>query len=184
MNKNKQSVPSQLPLPEVFTVAQAEAIMHAAWFHHPPCAAYFILRIWAGLRESEIRELDLHRLSSTRVIVGNSARRMVEFAPNVILMLAMLRQEGRLTPESLNPSPRVVAAVIKKLGFRRATESANSPDPQPVWTRDIVRHTAISYHFAQHRDMSLTCNWAGNSPRLVNHHYKTFVSHEDAKSVF
>ena len=166
-----------------FTVSEAKSLLHAAWFQHPPCAAYFILRTWAGLRDSEVRELHPSDLESGAVIVGNITTRKVDLAVNVLMMLSVLRQEGRLTHESLNPSPRVVTAVIKKAGFRMEKEENLSPDDnKPVWVPNMPRHTALSYHFAYHQDSLLTCSWAGHNPVHVNHHHKRLISHEDAKS--
>ncbi len=118
MNNNKQLDSTAHDADWAFTVAEAEALLHAAWFHDSPCAAYFILRMWAGLRECEVREMDPSDLKSDTIGVGDSTRRKVRLAPNVVMMLAILRQEGRLTRESLNPSARVVAAVIKKARLR------------------------------------------------------------------
>ena len=161
------------------TLSEAKSLLHAAWFQHPPCAAYFILRTWAGLRDSEVRELDPSDLESGTVIVGSSTRRNVQLAVNVIMMLSVLRQEGRLTREALNPSPRVVTAVIKKAGFQTMKEKETSSDNKPVWVPNMARHTALSYHFAYHRDSLLTCLWAGHRPAHVNHHYKSLLSHEE-----
>jgi hypothetical protein len=181
MKNNEQLDSTAHDAPWAFTVPEAEALLHAAWFYEPPCAAYFILRMWAGLRECEVRELDPSDLKSATIGVTNSTKRQVSLAPNVVMMLAILRQEGRLTPESLNPSARVVAAVIKKAGFVRKAESGGVSKNKPVWTNNIMRQTALSYHFAQYTDIYLTCSWAGCNPSLVNHHHRGLINHEDAK---
>jgi hypothetical protein len=145
------------PLP----VLEAQAIRRAAWLYPVPCAAYFLLRTWAGLREIEIRKLDPVVSQSTTVLVGKT--RKVELPPNVVIMLEMLRREGRLTRELLSSSTRVVSAVIKKLGFFTKQESDDSGAAMPVWARDIMRHTALSCYLSHHDDLSFTSSWAGHS---------------------
>jgi hypothetical protein len=176
MKKHKQADSTSHYIDRILTVAQAEAIMHAAWFHHPPCAAYFVLRIWGALRECEVRELNPPDLESSTVHAG---MRTVELPQNAIKMLALLLQEGKLTREALNPSHKVVAAVIKKAGFSTAAESNVAGENKPSWTRNIMRTTALSYHFAHHKDLALTSHWAGCTSALVQSHY-SLISHEDA----
>lgn len=49
------------------------------------------------------------------------------------------------------------------------------------WTADVMRHTGISYHLAQHQHEGKTAAWAGNSPDVVQRHYKGLVKPKDAK---
>ena len=127
---------------------QAKALLRAAWFYHSPCAAYFVLKLWAGLRECEVQQLNASDLESSTVRVGE---RTIKLAQNVITMLALLRQEGKLNREALTPSPRVIAAVIQQAGFQKAAQSDIPDANKPIWTRHIMRHTAISYHLAQQK---------------------------------
>ena len=63
----------------------------------------------------------------------------------------------------------------------KKAENGGVAKNKPVWTQNILRQTALSYHLAQHADMSLTCSWAGCSPSLVKHHYRGLINHENAK---
>ena len=45
---------------------------------------------------------------------------------------------------------------------------------------DILRHTAISMHLAAHSNEGLTAAWAGNSPDIIQRHYKGLVRPADA----
>jgi site-specific recombinase XerD len=48
------------------------------------------------------------------------------------------------------------------------------------WCPDILRHTAISNHFAWCQHEGRTAQWAGNSPDMVHRHYKGLVEAEEA----
>jgi len=50
----------------------------------------------------------------------------------------------------------------------------------PEWTPDIMRHTAISYHLAKHEHEGKTAAWAGNSPDIIQKHYKGLVKPKHA----
>ena len=49
------------------------------------------------------------------------------------------------------------------------------------WCPDILRHTAISNHFAWCKHEGETATWAGNSPEMIHRHYKDLVDREDAE---
>lgn len=59
----------------------------------------------------------------------------------------------------------------------KATRLALKP-----WTPDILRHTAISHHLAYFQHEGKTAAWAGNSPDIIQRHYKGLVKPADAKS--
>ena len=49
------------------------------------------------------------------------------------------------------------------------------------WTPDILRHTGISNHLACFQHEGKTAAWAGNSPDIIQRHYKGLVKQADAK---
>ena len=49
------------------------------------------------------------------------------------------------------------------------------------WTPDILRHTGISNHLADFQNEGKTAAWAGNSPDIIQRHYKGLVKQADAK---
>jgi len=50
------------------------------------------------------------------------------------------------------------------------------------WTADVMRHTGISHHLALHQHEGKTATWAGNSPDVIQRHYKGLVNKNDAKA--
>ena len=59
-----------------------------------------------------------------------------------------------------------------------AKQQRNSLKP---WTPDILRHTGISNHLACFQHEGKTAAWAGNSPDIIQRHYKGLVKQADAK---
>ena len=49
------------------------------------------------------------------------------------------------------------------------------------WVPDYIRHTAISNHFAHHKHEGETASWAGNSPNVIQRHYKALVKEAEAR---
>jgi integrase len=49
------------------------------------------------------------------------------------------------------------------------------------WTPDVLRHTGISNHLACFQHEGKTAAWAGNSPDIIQRHYKGLVKQPDAK---
>jgi integrase len=49
------------------------------------------------------------------------------------------------------------------------------------WCPDILRHTAVSNHFAQFENEGKTASWAGNSPDMIHRFYKGLVERADAE---
>lgn len=60
-------------------------------------------------------------------------------------------------------------------------EGENNRNLKP-WVKDILRHTAISYHFALHEHEGKTGKWAGNSPDMIHKHYKGLVRKADVSA--
>jgi len=137
----------------LLSVQEARQLLNAAWsFGPPPCAAYFILRTWGGLRGVEVRNLDIGRdlfleEGLVKVNANSNHCRLVKLTPNVIKMLKILQADGQLTPAALNPPASSVTRVTKKAIGRT--------------DRNIMRLTALTYHFAAHRSLSETCAWGG-----------------------
>lgn len=167
MNKNTNTPTLKLQAPRnpkaLLSVQEARQLLNTAWSFGPiPCAAYFILRTWGGLRDVEVRNLDIaHDLSlENGCVMANNQRghlRRVKLAPNVIKMLRILQADGQLTPAALNPPAHTVAKAMGK-GVGRTSHN-------------LLRATAMIYHFAQHQNLALTCSWAGNSVATHSHHY-------------
>ncbi|GHC12618.1 tyrosine-type recombinase/integrase [Cerasicoccus arenae] len=132
---------------------------------------YFALSLFAGLRPSEIADLDREdiRQKTIRVDGGKMkgrARRNVPLLPNLAKWLNSF--SGSLCPHRLD-SPVFVEA-------RRLC---------PVtWKEDVCRHSFISYRMAIVEDERQVSREAGNSPDMIYAAYFELVSSAEAKAYF
>ena len=103
------------------------------------------------------------------------AKRIVEMSDNLVEWLA---------PHALRQTPLVGANWRRDFDTVKALagyggRSEEQPDLKP-WTVDVLRHTAISHHYAAHQHEGKTASWAGNSPDMIHKHYKGLVKASDA----
>jgi integrase len=63
----------------------------------------------------------------------------------------------------------------------KAAEKAKAQTELKPWTQDVMRHSAISYHLARYQHEGKTATWAGNSPDMVQRHYKGLVTKPEAR---
>jgi hypothetical protein len=89
-----------------------------------------------------------------------------------------------LTPHATKKTPlrgvnwrRDFDAVKAAAGW--GAKSKEQPELKP-WTQDIMRHTAISNHLAHYQHEGKTATWAGNSPDIIQRHYKGLVKQSEA----
>jgi len=65
------------------------------------------------------------------------------------------------------------------LGYRGNRPKRGDEQLKP-WPQDVIRHTAISNHFAYTKAEATTAAWAGNSPETVHRYYKGLVTPDQA----
>ena len=71
-------------------------------------------------------------------------------------------------------------AVRRMAGFKGSRHQAGDDNLKP-WPQDVIRHTAISFHYASGKDEDSTAYWAGNSPSTIHSFYKGLVNPQDAQ---
>jgi integrase len=171
---------------EFLTVPQARVVLNVAWSYGPrPCAAYFILTTWAALRESEIRHMnpeDLDLETGKARIKGHDGKtRFVTLMPITVKLLRVLKERGKLTAEALNPSKADVKDVRHLAGLKPEFKSKSVSSASELhWSPNLLRHTALSYHYANSADAAETAKWAGNSASVVHRFYQKAISRQDA----
>ena len=169
--------------PVILSLADVCKLMAAAASYKDGAALpYTAIAIFAAVRPTELSKLtwadiDLETKTITlgARIAKLRAKRIVEMSDNLVKSLA---------PHALRQTPLVGANwrrdfdTVKKLaGY--GGRSNKQPDLKP-WTVDVLRHTAISHHFAAHQHEGKTASWAGNSPDMIHKHYKGLVKASDA----
>lgn len=133
---------------------------------------YVVLALFAAIRPTELARLswtDIDLEADTVTIGAKIAkmrgRRIVALSDNCAAWLL---------PHALT-RPALVPANWRK-DFDAIKRAADI-----VWTPDLLRHTGISMHLAAHQHEGQTANWAGNSPDIIQRHYKGLVRPADAK---
>lgn len=172
---------------------------------------YLALSLFAGIRpDREMARLtwDNIDLSAGTITIGPKIakmrqRRIVEFAT-----IASKDQHGKdqalpanliewLAPHALNKTPikgpnwrKDFDAIKRMAGYGDPERKPKGPEAEEQkakrlalkpWQPDVLRHTAISNHLALYQHEGKTATWAGNSPDIIQRHYKGLVKQADAR---
>lgn len=166
--------------PSIFSVAEVRRLMAATLFadRHPlvpACRAYLAIGMFAGLRPEEIERLEWKHVdletATIRVKAANAKdrdRRIVELQPNLVAWLRPLVQtRGTVLKHSV---AKLRAAARSILGLAE-------------WPADIMRHTFVSYHFAEFQNEAYTKKQVGHRDdgRIFYNHYMVPVSRPAAR---
>jgi integrase len=131
------------------------------------------LKIFAGLRTSELLRLEWSHIGKAEVIIqaGQSKtrkRRFVTIQPNLARWLALAKpEEGLVWNKGQNAFHDAIArlAAAAEVGLES----------------NLFRRTFASFHIAKFRTVSLTAVEIGNSPKMVYEHHLAVASAEMAK---
>ncbi len=130
------------------------------------------IKIFSGLRTSEVLSLDWAQVTETEIIVkGQSAktrqRRVITISENLQAWLYPYRQaSGRVAPFIRRNWHLLLAQAASEAGVQL-----------PI---NVLRHTFGSYHYALHHNENLTAAEMGNSPAVIFRHYRAVVTLADA----
>lgn len=199
---------------DIFSPAEAEAVLRAAYEREPRLVAYLAVGIFAGLRpQNELARLDWSdinletgKITVTRSTSKTDRVRHVDIQPNLRAWLecvpksqrrgkifssrrALFRVLGRVWPKEKRKAERAAKAA-------RAAELGHKlPGPKPVpkarpkgkplrWGPDIMRHSFCTYRQAVLRDIGKLCFEAGNTEAVAKAHYLNPRVSEDEVKMF
>ncbi|HOC56944.1 MAG TPA: tyrosine-type recombinase/integrase [Verrucomicrobiota bacterium] len=171
--------------PVIFTLDQAKSLLRAALTHEQGLMVpYIAVGLFGGLRPAEIGFLrwnNVNLKSKLITVTGFTAkrrkRRHVEVSDNLAQWL--LPYVGRpFVPKNFR---RDFDAVRRLAGFKGSLTKKGVDENLQPWHEDVIRHTAISHHYADSDDEGKTAKWAGQSPDVMHSHYKGLVSKPDSK---
>jgi integrase len=178
--------------PQILTLEETRKVLAAAASHKKGvCLPFIAIGLFAGVRPKEIARLtwaDVNLDAKTITISGKAAklreRRIVELSENAV---AWLEPFALARPAFVGVNFRRDLDAVKILagfGGRKKQRAKGAPGTGALrpWTADVLRHTAISYHLAKWQHEGKTALWAGNSPDIIQRHYRGLVSQDDAKS--
>ena len=169
-------------LPEIFTPATVEKIMHKAETIAPDCVAYLALCFFGGLRPMN----EAGRATWESVDFENNTLRVVPDVAKtrrarLVTMSANLRdwlQRYRLANKGGQIAP-AYGSLVKRL---RAVKNAAGVT---AWPEDVARHCFASAHLALHGDIQKTCLELGHtSPQMLFTHYRNLMSAKQAADFF
>lgn len=171
--------------PQILALDGVKRLVAAAEAHRGgACMPYVALGLYCAIRPTELARLSWNEidLKAKTVTIGAKLakmrqRRIVEIPKNAIQFLTT--HALTKTPIKGKNARRDFDAVKAAAGFGGR---ANKNSDLKPWTADILRHTGISYHLAQHQHEVKTAAWAGNSPDVIQRHYKGIVNKNDAKA--
>ncbi|HZM06244.1 MAG TPA: site-specific integrase [Candidatus Saccharimonadales bacterium] len=170
--------------PQILPLDDVKSLMQAAEGHKQGvCMPYVALGLFCAIRPTELaritwNEIDLESMTVTigAKLAKMRQRRIVEIPKNA-------RQF--LLPHAL------AKTALKGTNWRREFDAVKTlagyggrgaKDGLKTWTADIMRHTGISYHLAKHQHEGKTATWAGNSPDVIQRHYKGLVNKKDTNA--
>jgi len=175
---------------EIFTPKEMEKLLSAAQFNPNNLQPGFNLRYatgsglvpflvmggFAGLRTAEIErqlweDINLERgFIRVTAAKGNTAqKRLVPISTNLKQWLAVHRRESGPVCEIVR-----TADAIHRLAERAKVE----------WKHNALRHSFISYRVAETQNIAQVSLEAGNSPKMINKHYRELVTPDEAKVWF
>jgi len=148
----------------VLSVDEARRLIAAA---SPEMLSYWTIGLFAGLRPSEIRTLQWSDIdfSDALITVRSSKtgkKRFVTMQPNLIEWLRPLRKRK--------------GKVVAPDNFRkRKAEDKAAAGLNSNWPTNAMRHTFGSCWLAEFNDINALALQMGNSPNVIEKHYKRAV---------
>jgi integrase len=169
--------------PEVYTVDEMRRMLQAAcglpekfhWVLH-----YLVLGGFSGLRTSEIHRLEWKDVlpehgcvRMSRAITKTGTRRMAQIPPNAVEWL-------NLTP---GQTGKVIPAKICYQNIQREVDRACRV-AEVAWKKNALRHSYVTYAMAIARNAWEVAEQVGNSPKVLQAHYKGLVLPSEAEDWF
>ena len=139
----------------------------------PEVAAVVVLVLFCGLRVSEAIQMtwaDIDFEDGVVTVRGSIAKlrvkRICEPEPNALEWLKLAKKNGGILPVSQS-------VYDKKRRLNLPTVGPNA-----------LRHSFCSYHLAKFKNIGHTAEQAGNSPEMIQKHYKKAVREKVANKFF
>jgi integrase len=154
---------------EVLSVEDARYLLEKS---SPELLPYWAIALLAGLRPSEIRALQWADIDfdDGHITVRSSKtnrKRFVKMERNLLQWLAPYRKHD--------------GAVVRSINFRRQSEEdRKAAGLLNRWPINAMRHSFGSYWLAEFHDVNKLALEMGNSPTVIEKHYKRAVKPKEA----
>ena len=165
----------KLDRPGILSIEQVRALLNCA---DPAVLPYFALALFAGLRDAELKRLDWSA---------------VDFLTSYVRVSASVSKVGR---ERLIPIPANLKAWLQPIAKargpvvpddwqgRKLQLAARDAAGITEWPHDATRHSFGTYEMARTKDIGHVSEVMGNSPAIVQRHYKAAVPFEQGAEFF
>lgn len=182
--------------PQILSLNEVRALIYATQTYKSGILMpYVTLALFCAIRPTEISRLtwddiDLEDKAVTinAKIAKMRGRRIVAISDNAVEFL--LTHHSEKTPLVGTNWRKDFDAVKLAAGFGSQDKEHNDHIlanchckecyPLKPWTPDVLRHTGISHHLALHEHEGKTAAWAGNSPDVIQRHYKGLVKQKES----
>ena len=174
---------------EIFTPSEIARLLSAASEDFLPS---LVLGAFAGLRSAEVERLDwkdIH-LAERHIVIGKDAaktasRRIVPIAANLAAWLALTpeaKRTGKVWKGGWLYKEQQVCANATEI---KADAAKGIPAKAAVkWKSNALRHSFATYSFALSNDAGRIAGIMGNSPAIVNRHYRQLTTPAVAQKWF
>lgn len=153
----------------ILTVAQARGMMDLAQRRYPKLIPFLSVTMFAGLRTIEAIRLNWLDIEFERNLIrlsaGQTKTRVRRLVPLHDTAATWLTREPRRTGKVLKNF-----TALKR--FRKEFGA---------YSRNVLRHSYISYELARSEDEAATAIRAGTSPEIIQKHYRELVTPQDAQ---
>lgn len=172
----------------ILSPAQARALLAAV--EDRRVLAGLALKLFAGVRTSELLALDWEDVSAAHVVIRASnaktrRRRVIEAPENLAAWLAPLRKAaGKVAPLPSRVWHEMITQAAEDAD--KAAEAGGVPGKPLIGElpQNFARHSFGTYHFALHQDEARTAAAMGNTPAMVHRHYRALATADDAREFF
>ena len=163
--------------PSILAPAQLSALLTACG-DDAEMLAFVAVGAFAGLRRAEIERLRWEDVNLARGFVTVGAQNAKTGKRRLVPVCAALRAW-------LAPVAKIAGPLAPTINFRRRFHAAReAAGLLGEWEGNELRHSYASYRLAETQNAAQTAHELGNSPSVLQSHYKELATPDDAAAWF
>jgi len=163
--------------PSILTPSQLSALLKGCG-DDAEMLAFVAVGAFAGLRRAEIERLKWENVNLARGFVTVGAENAKTAKRRLVPICAALR-------EWLGPILKTAGSLAPAINFRRRFHAAReTAGLLGEWEGNELRHSYASYRLAETQNAAQTALELGNSPTVLQAHYKELATPDDAARWF
>ncbi|BCU76869.1 hypothetical protein [Luteolibacter sp. LG18] len=160
-------LPKNMSQIAALSLNECKRLLYAAvTYQGGKAAACVAIGLFAGLRPSELQDLEKESIQKERIrVVGGKLRRKIKRSA---------------------PIPPVLAAWLEKFPFEGVPKGWSSKlktlkkaTKAKKWVADIIRHTSITFQAERDKNEALTAYNNGTSKEMMDRHYRNVIDEEE-----